>query len=135
MSEIRVSFLEKALGNLIKAYHRFIEDSSDDVIRAGCIQYFECSYELSFNLIKRYLKEEFSVNNIEEMPHNDKLREAAKAGLICDIQLWFEFRDARIKTSHAYNENKANECIAIIASFINEINYFLNKTQSMKKNA
>src|SRR4051812_17075054 len=108
MSEIRVSFLEKALENLIKAYERFLLNVNDDVIRAGCIQYFECAYELNFNLIKRYLKEEFSVNDIEEMPHNDKLREAVRAGLIYDVQLWFEFREARIKTSHAYNESRAN---------------------------
>ncbi len=45
------------------------------------------------------------------MNYRDFLRLAAEVGLIETVKLWFEFREARNKTSHAYIESHFEELL------------------------
>lgn len=52
-------------------------------------------------------------------------RASALEGLINDPEIWFDFLKKRNLTTHTYNENQADEIIAICAVFAQEIKDFL----------
>jgi nucleotidyltransferase substrate binding protein (TIGR01987 family) len=122
--------LKNAFQSLMKAMTRANQDLTDLEIRDACIQRFEYTYELSIKCMKRYMESENpDPENIDQMNYRDFLRLAAEIGLIKQVELWFTFRDARNKTSHAYDEQKAIEVFNIIPDFIIHVGYFLGKLE------
>jgi len=76
--------------------------------------------------MKRYIEEEYpSFENIDQMNYRDPLRLAAEIKLIDQVEPWFQFREARNKTSHAYDEKKAAEVFLVIPDFIKSVVVFL----------
>ncbi len=55
------------------------------------------------------------------------LREMLKSNLISNIEQWFDFIDARNKSSHAYDENIAAEVFSCIGGFIAAARDLLSK--------
>jgi nucleotidyltransferase substrate binding protein (TIGR01987 family) len=94
----------KALSQLKK----FIERGEDlnELEEQGLIQSFEYNFELSWNLIKDYYEYQ-GVTDIQGS--RDAFRLAFQRGLIKDGADWMKMIDSRIKTSHTYNEDTANE--------------------------
>ncbi len=88
----------------------------DDVVRDATIQRFEYTFELAWKMIKRHLAwiGDFEV---ESLSRRDLFREAARSGLIGDAEAWFDYSDARNRTSHTYNERVAEETYAFAAQF------------------
>ncbi len=82
------------------------EDVLDEIIREGLIQRFEYTHELAWNVMKDYLLE---VGEIKAIGSKDATREAFKAELISDGDIWMEMIKSRNKTSHTYNEEIAHE--------------------------
>ena len=100
-------------------------------LRAAVIQAFEFTYELSFRMLRRYL-ELASANpaEIDELVFNDVIREAyGQALLRSELPEWLEFRRNRGTTSHAYNEEKAQEVFESVPDFLQEARYLLNRLQ------
>ncbi|HQZ87581.1 MAG TPA: nucleotidyltransferase substrate binding protein [Gammaproteobacteria bacterium] len=122
--------IKKAFLSLTKAMDRSKQNPEDLEVRDACIQRFEYTYELSIKFIKRYIETENpSPENIDQMNYRDFLRLAAEIGLIEIVELWFQFREARNITSHAYDETKAIEVFNVIPSFIQQVNYLLEKLE------
>ena len=94
----------KALSQLKK----FIDRGEDlnELEEQGLIQSFEYNFELSWNLIKDYYEYQ-GVTDIQGS--RDAFRLAFQRGLIKDGADWMKMIDSRIKTSHTYNEDTANE--------------------------
>ncbi|MDE2837969.1 MAG: HI0074 family nucleotidyltransferase substrate-binding subunit [Chloroflexota bacterium] len=98
-------------------------------LRAAVIQAFEFTYELSFRMLRRYL-ELVSANpaEIDQLVFNDVVREAYSQALLrSELPEWLEFRRNRGTTSHAYNEQKAQEVFESVPDFLQEARYLLNR--------
>ena len=129
--------LEDAVAQLEEALDIYDSDLALDHprlkrhLRAAVIQAFEFTYELSFRMLKRYL-ELASANpaEIDELVFNDIIREAYRQALLrSELPAWVEFRRNRGTTSHAYNEEKAQEVFESVPDFLQEARYLLNRLQ------
>ena len=71
----------------------------------ACIQRFEFTIELFWKLLKRILESKGQ----EATYPKDVLREAFKGMLINEEDVWLQMLEDRNKTSHAYNQDLADE--------------------------
>ncbi len=104
-------------------------------LRAGAIQAFEFSYELSLKMIKRYLSlTEANPSIIDEMTFNELLRKAYEKGLIkSELAAWKEFRRERGRTSHTYDEEKAQAVFEDIPIFLQDAQFLLNSLKQRSR--
>ena len=102
----------KALSQL----RRFIaKDALNDLEKQGLIQAFEYTYELGWNVIKDFYEYQ---GTTDIQGSRDAIRTAFKMGLIEDGKGWMQMVESRIKSSHTYNEELAEEiCKAIQDSY------------------
>ena len=101
-------------------------------MRAGAIQAFEFTYELSVRMIKRYL-EQVSANpaEIDELSFQDLIRRAGQQGLLrSELEAWMRYRASRGTTSHAYNEERAERVFRGIPEFLEEVRHLLRELQA-----
>ncbi|ABR46432.1 nucleotidyltransferase substrate binding protein, HI0074 family [Alkaliphilus metalliredigens QYMF] len=79
--------------------------------RAGIIQFFEISFELSWKLMKDYLEsQELSVKSPRET-----IKQAFQIGLIDDGHIWIDALSDRNLTVHTYDEKLARKMVDDIA--------------------
>lgn len=105
-----LSAIEKAVGSLERALKRSQKEKKDEELRDAVIQRFEYTYELCWKMMKRRLEADASSPSaIDTLSFKDLLREAAEKGLIADVEAWFDYRDARNRTSHTYDEKNAEQ--------------------------
>ncbi len=114
--EQRFSNFNKALGKLteaieyigkeIKIEHNDSEVILIEIIKEGLIQRFEYTYEMAWNVMKDYALYQ---GNTEIGGSRDAIRYAFSSNLISDGDMWMDMIKSRIKTSHTYNEETANE--------------------------
>jgi nucleotidyltransferase substrate binding protein (TIGR01987 family) len=129
--KLNISSLEKAIKQLETTLgHAESSMAADDrslfeSLRAGAIQTFEFTYELSWKTMKRFIEMQGSSESETEAvkDFNDLLRMANEYGLIRDVKAWFAFRKERNITSHTYDFKKAAEVYAIIPGFLKEVVY------------
>lgn len=108
--KLDLSSYQKALKSLEKAMTRSLADQKDLELRDAVIQRFEYTYEISWKMMKRHLEmTSASPSSIDALSFRDLLREAAEKDLIADVEAWFEYRDARTRTSYNYDEANAQE--------------------------
>ncbi len=67
------------------------------------IQRFEFTFELSWKLMQRIIREE----GIQVFGPKDAIRQAARIDLINNPERWFYFLQVRNHTTHLYNESKS----------------------------
>lgn len=103
-----------ALHKAVHSLNRAIEQPKNEFTRDAVIQRFEYTFELSWKMIKRYLKVEAGV---EEFNIRNLFRLAAQHQLLSDADNWFRYNQARNLTSHTYNEITAEETYAIAKQF------------------
>lgn len=110
---------------LVKAFDKFekfrINDKTEQE-RAGIIQAFEYCFELSWKTMKRLLEERGRIANSPR----EAFRMAALEGFITDPEIWFDFLKKRNMTVHTYNQEDADEVIAVCPAFSLEVALFLN---------
>jgi nucleotidyltransferase substrate binding protein (TIGR01987 family) len=106
----------KAFAQLEEAVKLSRQRELSKLEQQGLIQAFEYTHELAWKTMKDFL-EERGVQNI--YGSRDATREAFKAGLIENGEVWMAMIQSRNLTSHTYNEETA----AIIFSAIVD-NYF-----------
>ncbi len=129
--ELKLSSLETAFISLNEALTEF-DRAPNGFIKDSCIQRFEYTYELAYKMLKRQL-EVMSANpgEIDQLSFPNLIRLGAEQGLLANgWDEWKSFRDARNATSHAYNEEKANEVFARIPAFRDEVAVLLHRLQA-----
>ncbi|MDA0242162.1 MAG: nucleotidyltransferase substrate binding protein [Chloroflexi bacterium] len=83
----------------------------DIVQRAGLIQFFEVTFELSWKLLKDYLEEQ---GFIGLKSPREVLKKAFEVELISEGHQWLQLLQDRNLTSHTYNEAIAREVEGLI---------------------
>ena len=109
---------------------QILDDITKDGLKAGVIQNFEFTYELSWKFIKRWLETNFTRDDYDGLSRRDLFRHAFEAGLIKDIESWFEYNEKRNLTSHTYNKITAEDVYSCIPNFIEDAKYLLSQLES-----
>lgn len=138
--KLDVSSLAKALSQLEKSL-AFVESKESQAdpelraqFRAAAIQAFEYSYELATRMIRRQLEQiAADPSEVRRMTFKDMMREAADAGLIQDPRAFTIYREKRNLTSHAYEENRAEEVLADLAHFVADVRHLLDELKRRNK--
>lgn len=100
---------EKSYQLLEKYINKSIESELE---RAGIIQLFAISFELSWKLMKDYLEaQEYNVKSPRE-----SIKQAFQMGLIDNGHIWIDGLADRNLTVHTYDEKLANKMIQDIAN-------------------
>ena len=80
------------------------KDAETVVQEQGLVQAFEYTYELAWNVVRDYLREQ---GNQDIHGSRDAIREAFSLELIKDGEGWMEMLKDRNLTAHTYNEETA----------------------------
>ncbi|MBU1752493.1 nucleotidyltransferase substrate binding protein [bacterium] len=102
-----------------------IDEEETEVIKAGVIQKFEFTYELCWKFMKRWIEENISTGVVDGVTRRELFRLSAENRLIVDVEGWMEYHKARNRTSHAYDENIAEEVYQAAVKFLPEAKDFL----------
>lgn len=121
--QLDTTSLEKAISSLAEAVSvmKGAEASQDALfrtVRAGVIQNFEFSFELSWKFIRRWVALNDSLPDESVASKRELFRIAAQVGLIPAPEPWFLFLEARNRTSHAYDEANAQTVSATAIEFL-----------------
>ncbi len=87
-------------------------------MKAGVIQHFEFTYELSWKMLRRQLMQEEGKETIDGLNRKDLYRLAAQKRILDDPENWFVFHRARNETSHTYDEKIAKDVYDVSLLFI-----------------
>ncbi len=130
--KLDLTSLKKAILRLSEGLKRYELNIKDDQLRDGLIQRFEFTYEISHKMLKRFLEQ--SSANPEEFDQADfqyLIRSANEQGLLLgDWSKWKQYRDARARTSHTYDEEIALQVVKVIPDFLKEAEALLEKLGS-----
>jgi nucleotidyltransferase substrate binding protein (TIGR01987 family) len=134
-SSIDLTSLRKALAQLSEAlvfWHGCAEgDALKPHLRSAVIQSFEFTYELAVRSTRRVLIERAeSADLVNDLSFNDLVRRALDAGLPMQLDVWRHWRDLRNATSHAYDEDRANEVALAAADFAVDVGLLLKALES-----
>ena len=132
-----LSPLENSVAQLDEAldvYHSdlvLLEPRLKRLLRSAVVQAFEFTYALSYGMTVRYLRlASANPAEIDQMSFNDVIREAYRQGLVrSELPAWREHRRKRGTTSHAYDEDLAQEVLEHAPIFQEEARFLLNQLQ------
>ena len=125
-----VNSLAKAI-TMSEKYEQSKQFNQDmwDVIRAGVIQNFEITYELSWKMIARWL-DIYIASGTGNVGKPQLYRIAAKYELIHDVEAWIDYHKARNTTSHRYGKGEAVQVHATALEFVHDAKRLLNELES-----
>lgn len=128
MNEMKIIRWKQRFVNFEKSYkllNQYIDKPIEtELERAGIIQLFEVSFELSWKLMKDYLEaQELVVKSPRET-----IKQAFQIGLIDDGHVWIDALSDRNLTVHTYDEEMAKKMVKDIANvYFPELKKFYNK--------
>ena len=94
---------EKVLGRFELALQT---PPDNDLLRAGCIQYFEFSFELAWKTIQAYAAD---AGMMDVGSPKSCLRHAFKVKWIADEGVWLSMLESRNRMAHTYDAERALE--------------------------
>ncbi|MDP2240465.1 MAG: nucleotidyltransferase substrate binding protein [Burkholderiales bacterium] len=103
--------------------------ADSDLIKAGCIQYFEFSFELAWKSIKLA---SLSQGLPECASPKACLKQAFSLGWISDEETWLEMLEARNRMSHTYNAKHALAVYDRLSHFLPEQKLLLMRLQEQQ---
>ena len=102
--------------NFQKAYHllrQYVNQPIEtELERAGIIQFFEISFELSWKLMKDYLE----AQGISVKSPRETIKEAFRIQLIDNGHIWIDALSDRNRTVHTYDEEIARKMVQDIVN-------------------
>jgi nucleotidyltransferase substrate binding protein (TIGR01987 family) len=90
--------------NLVARLEEVLKQPKSDLLRDSAIKRFELTYELSWKLLKTFLRDQGYLCNSPK----SCLMKAFEFGLIEDDSLWLMMMDDRNSSVHTYSEDFAN---------------------------
>ena len=126
--------LEKANAALREVANLYLEGGHNQVmlniIRDSLIQRFEFTVELVHKTFNFYAKDQ---GGSHEEFAKQRVRKAAKAGLIDDTQAWIDMINSRNDTSHNYDQKSAEEIAESIGkNYVALLNEAVTKLQNKR---
>ena len=116
--------LEKAICQFEKA---MTTPTDDDVMKAGCIQYFEFSFELAWKTVKQIANDQ-GVQDCNSP--KSSLKYAFKNGWLDDEDTWLDMLASRNRMSHTYSASSALAVYDKLPRFVETLKQL---KQSLKK--
>ena len=84
------------------------------------------TYELAVKMIRKQLSE--IVANPEDLEKfSNRMREAAKAGLIHDSAAYINYRNIRNRTAHTYDCELTEEAVAAMPEFLESVRFLIEE--------
>ncbi|MCB0370318.1 MAG: HI0074 family nucleotidyltransferase substrate-binding subunit [Bdellovibrionales bacterium] len=126
MAAVSILEYEKALNSLkesLQAFQTQNEPKLKEMLRDASIQRFEFACELAWKVSMKVL-------GLSTSSPKMALREMVQSSLIDDFQVWFDYIEARNKSSHSYDEKIALEVILKAQQFISSAEDLLKKLKS-----
>jgi nucleotidyltransferase substrate binding protein (TIGR01987 family) len=103
---------------------------------AASIQAFVFIHELGFKMLKRMLEQIVpDPASVDQMTYMQVIRSGAEAGFVSDVAGFKDYRDKRNITSHTYNQAKAEEIVAVLRDFADDMSYLLNALEQHNRAA
>ena len=114
--------LVNAVERLLEGVERHRREPHDEQLRDGLIQRFEFTYELSHQMLRRYLRMVApSPDEFDRMPFQELIRVGNEQGLLrCYWPVWRRYRKMQARTSHTYAAAVAAQVAAGIPDFLGE---------------
>ncbi len=125
MSEISTEQLDKAISRLEESLTAYRSAPDDLMIRDSVIKRFEFTFELAQSLLRKFVVA-MSVNQKEreQLTFPTMIRTASQDGvLLHGYDVWKDYREARNRTSHAYNEDQAIKVMEAVPGFLEEVQF------------
>ncbi len=122
--ELLIDF-QKALSQFQKALCCPVKT---DVIKAGCIQYFEFTFELAWKAIKRIAADE---GLLDCNSPKSALKAAFSNGWIQTEEIWLDMLLSRNKISHTYSMENALDVFDKLSVYANVLQNLMNKLEEL----
>ncbi len=103
--------------------------ANSDLIKAGCIQYFEFTFELAWKSIKLV---SLSQGLPDCVSPKACLKQAFSMGWIGDEEIWLEMLDARNRMAHTYNAKHALAVHRRLGHFLPELTVLLTRLKEQQ---
>ncbi len=134
MAALDLDPLKNAVNRLREAMELFEREPSD-YLRDSVIKRFEFTYELSVRLLKRALEiASLNSDEIDQMSFPQLIRTADEQGFVLSgWPRWSEFRKARNRSAHAYNEQLALDVLAEVPAFEREAEFLYHKLMERRR--
>lgn len=128
----RLDNYQKALHQLTDAVGLGRERPLSNLEQQGLIKAFEFTHELAWNVMKDYFKYQ---GNTSITGSRDAIREAFKQGLIEQGEQWMETITNRNRSSHTYDEERANQLARVITDdYLTLFQAFSARMRQLAKN-
>lgn len=102
--------------------------ADNDVVKAGCIQYFEFCFELAWKSVKVVSASQGAPDCLSP---KSCLRQAYTNGWISNENVWLDMLEARNKMSHTYNAQSALIIYRALPEFLPELKVLLQRLQGV----
>ena len=99
-------------------------------LRAGLIKHFELTYELSWKVIQRRVRDFLGARADIFYTRRDMFRHAGELGLIGSVERWMDHHEARNLTAHTDNEETARRILAAIPGFLDDFGKLIRALES-----
>lgn len=102
--------------------------ADNDVVKAGCIQYFEFCFELAWKSVKVVSASQGAPDCLSP---KSCLRQAYTNGWIASENVWLDMLEARNRMSHTYNAQSALIIYRALPEFLPELKVLLQRLQGV----
>jgi nucleotidyltransferase substrate binding protein (TIGR01987 family) len=129
MSELSVAQLGKAIARLDESLEAYRAEPKNLMYRDAVIKRFEFTFEVAQSLLRRFVTA-YSVNlkQREQLTFPTLIRTGSQDGVLRGgYDVWHRFRDARNRTSHAYNEDQAVAVVEAVPGFLDEVRFLYTR--------
>ncbi|AUR52353.1 HI0074 family nucleotidyltransferase substrate-binding subunit [Aquella oligotrophica] len=125
--------LKKSLDNLEKliiatnnvVLTQGLDATLQEGLKAGVIQNFEVTYELSWKFIKRWLEQNIGNSYVDGVSRRELFRLAAESLLVSDVDKWMKYHKGRNETSHTYDALTAEDVYQLAMDFVHDAKQLL----------